>query len=128
MPDYAALILAIIRRGIANIHKSVTGLQSVEEMRIMLSPNLTKSAIIIMHHLKVDGPMSPKQIAAKSQIPARTVSFALRTLIKQKICRKVPNLLDMRQPTYHLNDEMVKDIRAHIMKIQAELGIHLKGF
>ncbi|MHA1908092.1 MAG: hypothetical protein ACW98Y_12405 [Candidatus Thorarchaeota archaeon] len=94
----------------------------------MMSPNLPKSAVIILDHLKVDGPMSPKQIAAKSQMPARTVSFALRTLIKQKICKKIPNLLDMRQPTYHLNDEMIKDIRSHLKKLQAELGIHLRGF
>ena len=94
----------------------------------MLSPNLPKSAIIILDHLKVDGPMSPKQIAVKSQMPARTVSFALRTLMKQKLCKKIPNLLDMRQPTYHLNDEMIRDMRAHIKKLQLELGIHLRGF
>jgi DNA-binding MarR family transcriptional regulator len=84
--------------------------------------------MIILDHLKVDGPMSPKQIAVKSQMPARTVSFALRTLMKQKLCKKIPNLLDMRQPTYHLNDEKIKDMRAHIKKIQLELGIQLRGF
>ena len=94
----------------------------------MLSLSLPKRAIIILDHLKVDGPMSPKQIAVKSNMPARTVSFALRQLLKQKICKKIPNLLDMRKPTYHLNDEMVKDLRAHISKIQAEMGIQLKGF
>ena len=94
----------------------------------MLSLSLPRSAIIILDHLKVDGPMSPKQIAVKSNMPARTVSFALRQLLKQKICKKIPNLHDMRQPTYHLNDEMVKDLRAHIGKLQAELGIQLKGF
>ena len=94
----------------------------------MLSLSLPNSAIIILDHLKVDGPMSPKQIAVKSNMPARTVSFALRQLLKQKICKKIPNLLDMRQPTYHLNDEMVRDLRAHIGKLQAEMGIQLKGF
>jgi DNA-binding MarR family transcriptional regulator len=131
LPTYAATDSAkVIGKKLPEFTESFTGLfcRSVIEMRIMLSPNLPKSAIIILDHLKVDGPMSPKQIAVRSNMPARTVSFALRTLMKQKLCKKIPNLLDMRQPTYHLNDEMIRDMRAHIKKLQAELGIHLKGF
>ncbi|MFW9910697.1 MAG: MarR family transcriptional regulator [Candidatus Thorarchaeota archaeon] len=89
---------------------------------------LPRSAIIILDHLKVDGPMSPKQLSTKANLPPRTVSFALRKLVKAELCRKVPNLVDMRQPTYHLNDERIKDYRALLRKLQAELGIHLRGF
>ncbi len=93
----------------------------------MIGADLPRSAIIILDHLKIDGPMSPKQISTKSNLPARTVSFALRKLMKQSLCRKIPNLLDMRQPMYHLNDETLRDYRAQIKKLQAELGIQLKG-
>lgn len=72
--------------------------------------------------------MSPKQISNKANLPARTVSFALKKLMKQSLCRKIPNLLDMRQPKYHLDDERVRNYRSQIKKLQAELGIQLKGF
>ena len=71
--------------------------------------------------------MSPKQISNRANLPARTVSFALRKLMKQSLCKKIPNLLDMRQPMYHLNDERLRDYRAQIKKLQAELGIQLRG-
>ncbi len=94
----------------------------------MLTADLPKSALIILDHLRTSGPMSPKQITSKSQLPPRTVSFALQKLMKQKLCRKIPNLLDMRQPTYHLNDEMIRDLRQHITKLKVEMGIQLKSF
>jgi len=105
----------------------VTGKRISKYVRNMLSVDLPRSAIIILDQLKVTGPMSPKQISSKANLPARTVSFALRKLLKQRLCRKIPNLLDMRQPMYHLDDERVHDYRSHIKKLQAELGIQLKG-
>ena len=92
----------------------------------MLSFDIPRSAVVILDQLTTEGPMSPKQIATMSNIPARTVSFALRTLIKEKLCRKVPNLLDMRQPKYHVNDDRVKDCSAHLDRLRVELGVQLK--
>ncbi|MFW9919513.1 MAG: MarR family transcriptional regulator [Candidatus Thorarchaeota archaeon] len=94
----------------------------------MLTADLPRSALIILDQLKTSGPMSPKQISSQSDLPARTVSFALQKLMKQQLCRKIPNLLDMRQPTYHLNDERIKDLRQHISKLKVEMGIQLKSF
>jgi DNA-binding MarR family transcriptional regulator len=92
-----------------------------------MSADLPRSAIIILDHLSSAGPMSPKQIADSARLPSRTVSFALKKLMKQSLCKKVPNLLDMRQPLYHVNDERLRDLSAHIDKIRAEAGIHLRA-
>lgn len=94
----------------------------------MLTVDLPRSALIIIDHLKTTGPMSPKQISSQSKLPSRTVSFALRKLMTQQLCRKVPNLMDMRQPTYYLNDERITDLRQHIIRLKVEMGIHLKSF
>ena len=66
--------------------------------------NLPKSAIIVLEKLVNDGPMNPKDIIEKVNISPRTVSFALRKLLGQQIIKKVPNLQDMRQPNYHVEN------------------------
>ena len=70
--------------------------------------DLPKSTRIVLDSLIVNGPMSPKEIAQKSKLAPRTVSFALRKLLAWKLLRRIPNLLDMRQPLYHVNKEEVK--------------------
>ncbi len=92
----------------------------------MLSMDLPRSAVVILDKLAVEGPMSPKMIATKSEIPARTVSFALRSLVREKLCKRVPNLMDMRQPLYHVNDDRVQDCRAHLDRLRIELGVQLR--
>lgn len=52
--------------------------------------------------------MSPKEISRKSDLPLRTVSFALRKLTAFKLLRRVPNLQDMRQPLYRIESDEVR--------------------
>ena len=92
----------------------------------MLSMDIPRSAVLILDKLSTEGPMSPKQIATQSDIPARTVSFALRSLVKERLCKRVPNLMDMRQPLYHVNDERVKTCSAHLNRLRIELGLQLR--
>jgi DNA-binding MarR family transcriptional regulator len=54
--------------------------------------------------------MCPKEISTKLEMAPRTVSFALRKLLKDKILRRIPNLLDMRRPKYHVNLEVARDL------------------
>jgi DNA-binding transcriptional regulator GbsR (MarR family) len=54
--------------------------------------------------------MSPKDISEKTKLAPRTVSFALRKLLGWRLCRKVPNLSDMRQPLYLANPEMARNL------------------
>jgi len=74
----------------------------------MMSLNLPKSALLVLEGLTVSGPMSPKDISEKTKLAPRTVSFALRRLLGWRLCRKVPNLSDMRQPLYLANQEMAR--------------------
>ncbi|MCK5151829.1 MAG: hypothetical protein KAQ65_08310 [Candidatus Thorarchaeota archaeon] len=61
--------------------------------------------------------MSPKEISRRSEIPLRTVSFALRKLTAQNLLRRIPNLQDMRQPLYNLES---KEVKAHLIKHGAD--------
>ncbi len=72
---------------------------------------LPRSAIIVLHRLQIDGPMTPKDISEKVDLAPRTVSFALRKLVRHKLCHKVPNLQDMRQPLYYVDAERARELR-----------------
>jgi DNA-binding MarR family transcriptional regulator len=81
--------------------------------------NLPRSAIIVLDRLTHDGPMTPKDISSKVDLAPRTVSFALRKLMGHQLCRKIPNLQDMRQPLYLANLERANEIRMkyeHVFK------------
>jgi DNA-binding MarR family transcriptional regulator len=77
-----------------------------------MSIELPRSAIIVLDRLTLEGPMTPKAISSKVDLAPRTVSFALRKLVGQKLCTKIPNLNDMRQPLYAANMERAKELRA----------------
>jgi DNA-binding MarR family transcriptional regulator len=76
-----------------------------------MSLELPRSAIIVLDKLTHDGPMTPKDISTRVDLAPRTVSFALRKLMGQKLCRKIPNLQDMRQPLYQADAERAKELR-----------------
>ena len=77
----------------------------------MSSFELPRSAIIVLDRLTNDGPMTPKDISSRVDLAPRTVSFALRKLIGQKLCKKIPNLRDMRQPLYLADNEKAQELR-----------------
>ncbi len=67
-----------------------------------------RSTFAILSTLIVDGPMCPKELSVKLDMAPRTVSFALKQLLSDKILRRIPNLHDMRRPKYHVNIEQAK--------------------
>ena len=75
-----------------------------------MSLDLPNSAILVLGSLATEGPMTPKTIIEKVGLAPRTISFALRTLVREQVIRKIPNLADMRQPIYH-DMERVKDLQ-----------------
>ena len=79
--------------------------------RMSVSLNLPRSAIIVLDRLTHDGPLTPKALSQKVDLAPRTVSFALRKLMGQKLCRKIPNLRDMRQPLYMADPERARELR-----------------
>ncbi len=71
---------------------------------------LPESALNVLGFLSKNGPTPPRDISRKSNIPLRTVSFALRTLLSRKLCHKIPNLGDMRRPLYIADQEKSRAI------------------
>ena len=76
-----------------------------------MSIELPRSAIIVLDRLTSEGPMTPKAISSTVDLAPRTVSFALRKLMGKSLCRKIPNLSDMRQPLYAADMERAKALR-----------------
>ena len=73
--------------------------------------DLPRSAVIVLDRLTSEGPLTPKDLSNKVDLAPRTVSFALRKLMGQKLCKKIPNLRDMRQPLYLADAEKTKQLR-----------------
>ncbi len=90
-----------------------------------LSVNLTKSTLVVLDKLDRDGPMSPQDLAKSSGLAMRTVTLALKTLLTGKFCRRIPNLMDMRKPLYHVDSEKVHQLRreADIWRSMAHLRV-----
>lgn len=76
-----------------------------------MSLDLPRSAIIVLDRLTDEGPMTPKDISQSVKLAPRTVSFALRKLLGQELCHKIPNLQDMRQPLYQADCEKARELR-----------------
>jgi DNA-binding MarR family transcriptional regulator len=76
-----------------------------------MSVELPNSALLVLSSLTAEGPMTPKSIIKKVKMPSRAITFALKTLVKEHIVKKIPNLLDLRQPIYHVDLERVKELR-----------------
>ena len=72
---------------------------------------LPRSAVIVLDRLTDEGPMTPKDLTKKVDLAPRTVSVALRKLLGQKLCKKIPNLRDMRQPLYLADAEKARELR-----------------
>lgn len=64
---------------------------------------LPKSALVVLQSLTKKGPLSPRAISQETNVPLRTVTFALDRLVNKQICQKIPNLTDMRRTLYSVN-------------------------
>jgi DNA-binding MarR family transcriptional regulator len=71
---------------------------------------LPKSALKVLEFLSTRGPLPPREISRGSKVPLRTVTFALDRLVLTEICKKVPNLNDMRRTLYTVNHEKARAI------------------
>ena len=94
----------------------------------MFTPNdIPRSALIVLDHLTEHGPMAPRDLSRKSRIPLRTVTFALKKLVRHRLLRKVPNLLDMRKPLYHANRDRIREVEADIERLRIMSGLHMRA-
>ena len=86
-----------------------------------MSVDLPRSALIILERLTLEGPMTPKDISVRVDLAPRTVSFALRKLVGLDLCKKLPNLQDMRQPLYLADMKRAEEFRRKFEKIILQL-------
>ncbi|MFW9805965.1 MAG: MarR family transcriptional regulator [Candidatus Thorarchaeota archaeon] len=89
--------------------------------------DLPKSALIVLDHLTKNGPMAPRDLSKKSKMPLRTVTFALKKLVSQRLLRRVPNLLDMRKPLYHANIERIREVETEIERLRIMVGLQMRA-
>ena len=78
----------------------------------MLEKGLPHSLFAVLRSIARSGPLPPKEISRRSQVPERTVTYALRRLMQQKLIVKIPNLQDMRQCLYAPNLQQAREIIA----------------
>jgi len=88
---------------------------------------LPKSALVVLDHITAEGPLAPREISRKFNVPLRTVTFALRKLMKLNLLRKTPNLLDMRKPQYFTNNERVRELHEVIELLRIQMGVQLRA-
>lgn len=62
---------------------------------------LPDSALTVFQTLTTKGPLTPTEICRDTNLPNRTVSFALRKLVRHRLIQRIPNLRDMRSALYH---------------------------
>ncbi|MFW9975796.1 MAG: MarR family transcriptional regulator [Candidatus Thorarchaeota archaeon] len=86
--------------------------------------SLTKSTLIVLDKLDREGPMCPQDLAKSSGLAMRTVTLALKTLLRGKFCRRTPNLQDMRKPLYYADMEKVQELRRNAEIWRSMAHIH----
>lgn len=89
--------------------------------------DLPKSALVVLDHIAAEGPIAPREISRRFDVPLRTVTFALKKLMTLDLLKKVPNLMDMRKPQYHTNDQRVQELHDIIDLLRVQMGVHLRA-
>ena len=85
------------------------------------------STLVVLYQLATDGPMTPKQIRGRVKLSPRTVTNALKRLTDNRLCRRVANLHDMRQPLYHVDPDKMREMQIDFDFIRLMSNIHMKA-
>ena len=85
---------------------------------------LTKSSMRVLDKLVREGPLTPNEIATKSKLAPRTVAHALLQLRKYRLCRRRPNLLDMRMPLYYADIDRLSEFEIDINRLRIEQRLY----
>ena len=89
--------------------------------------DLPKSALVVLDHIKAEGPLAPREISRKFDVPLRTVTFALKKLMKLDLLKRIPNLSDMRKPQYLPNNQRIHELSDVIELLRIQMGISLRA-
>ena len=75
-----------------------------------MTVEIPQSVLLVLDVLATGGPMPPAEISKKTEMPLRTVSFALRKLRSLSLCRRIPNFADMRRPLYVVDADQARAV------------------
>lgn len=78
--------------------------KAVKKTRIFSVKDLPPSARLIFKILEYEGPLSRQELLVKSGLPNRTLSYALKTLLKRDLIIKVPSDESLRDITYMIRE------------------------
>ncbi len=93
----------------------------------LMTSDLPKSALVVLDHITAEGPLAPREISNRFNLPLRTVSFALKKLMNLNLLFKTPNLMDMRKPQYRTNSERVREMHEVIDLLRAQMNIQFRA-
>ncbi len=77
-----------------------------------MASQISAGVLTVLQVVAAHGPISPHEICDRVELSPRTVTLALSQLTESKICKKVPNLSDMRKPLYVMNSERARLVLA----------------
>ena len=89
--------------------------------------DLPKSALVVLDHIAAEGPLAPREISRRFDVPLRTVTFALKKLMKLDLPKRIPNLADMRKPQYLPNHQRVHELQDIIELLRVQMGVSLRA-
>ncbi|MHA1137396.1 MAG: hypothetical protein ACTSSE_13005 [Candidatus Thorarchaeota archaeon] len=89
--------------------------------------DLPKSALVVLDHITADGPLAPREISRKFDVPLRTVTFALKKLMKLDLLKRIPNLADMRKPQYSTNHQRIHELHDVIELRRIQMGVPFRA-
>ncbi len=87
--------------------------------------SLTKRAVEVFDFIKENGPVTPKQIAVFTNLPSRTIFFAISNLVSEDLVKKTPDLTDMRNISYSVNPERVMELREIVSELSASYPLQV---
>jgi hypothetical protein len=88
---------------------------------------LPKSALVVLDHISAEGPIAPREISSKFDVPLRTVTFALNKLMRLDLLKRIPNLLDMRKPQYVPNNQRIDELHDVIELLRMQMDVNLRA-
>lgn len=88
--------------------------------------SLPRSAIVVLARLEREGPLTPRELIDRSDLAPRTVSHALKRLRTHKLCKRCPNLEDMRQPLYFADKDRIDQLHLELDRWLAERNVYFR--
>ncbi|KXH73025.1 MAG: hypothetical protein AM326_10825 [Candidatus Thorarchaeota archaeon SMTZ-45] len=87
---------------------------------------LARSAVLVLDRLVSEGPLTPNQLAKKSNLAPRTVAHALSQLRKYRLCKRQANLMDMRMPLYYANLDRLTEFEIDPNQLRFEQRLYFR--